>query len=99
VSVPVGLPVVRAVAQVRQPERAVEQARRHRAAQPDGIVSNVAEPFDALVGGLDYPMFIVTAAAGGLAWLLIAFVRRPLTALLLPPRTATAGGSGSSERA
>jgi len=28
-------------------------------------VSNVAETFDALVGGLDYPMFIVTAAAGG----------------------------------
>jgi hypothetical protein len=28
-------------------------------------VSNVAETFDALVGGLDYPMFSVTAAAGG----------------------------------
>jgi flavin reductase (DIM6/NTAB) family NADH-FMN oxidoreductase RutF len=28
-------------------------------------VKEVAQTFDALVGGLDYPMFIVTAAAGG----------------------------------
>ena len=34
VPLPVGLPLLRAVAQVRQPQRAAQQARRHRAAHP-----------------------------------------------------------------
>ena len=36
VPLPIRLPVVRAVAEVRQPERAAEQARRARAAEPHG---------------------------------------------------------------
>ena len=35
---PLRLPLVRAVAQVRQPQRAAEQARRDRAAQPHGLL-------------------------------------------------------------
>ena len=47
VPVPIRLPLLRAVTEVRQPERAAEQARRDRVAQPhDGLVAalRVAQP-------------------------------------------------------
>ena len=43
VPLPRRLPVVRAVAQVRQPQRAAQQARRRRAAEPHGLALTTAK--------------------------------------------------------
>ena len=80
----VGLPVVRAVAEVRQPQRAAEQARRDRAAHPDGRVSDAGETFSDLPRRPRLPDVHRTVAAGGeRAGCLIGFATQ---ASIDPPR-------------
>jgi ATP-dependent helicase YprA (DUF1998 family) len=61
------LPLVRAVAEVRQPERAAEQARRDRAAEPHGCGLALSDQFATVMSTLPTVEFSTAAWAAAVS--------------------------------